>query len=341
MRISSFIFFLSFFILLFVPVLGLAAVISSPSLPYWGSGGLVSCTGNYYSGGGTPCTSLCDLIKTFINVIYFGITLVLFVAAPILFAWGGLMLLFSGGNPGRTGSAKKILTGTLVGILIVLCAYLIISEIITFLGLSGLIQGFNGSSFSCNVYSPGTTGGTTPSLPSAPSPPSASCTNPAECTQNPNNCCTGYSCGDTGVCFPNINYACVAKDGTYACSPSNSPSCSDAQGCSSNQPCIQISAPNCINTHAPTAIYTCNAGGTYACATSTASTDCSSAVGCDSGAACIQIDKSNCGSPISGGGCTNPPNPGDCFTSDTMVNKCCPGYHCVGDSLDATCHPDQ
>lgn len=132
-------------ILLTAPALALAATITSPSLPFWGGGssGLLSCTG-------ATCHSLCDLIQTFVNVTYFGITLVLFIAAPILFAWGGIMLIISGGNPGKTGEAKKILTGTLIGVVIVLSAFIIIKLFVDLFSLSSYIQGF-GSSFNCSA----------------------------------------------------------------------------------------------------------------------------------------------------------------------------------------------
>jgi hypothetical protein len=144
-------------ILLAAPVLTLA---QSPSIPFWAPNGLVSCTGQYNSSlfqGGTqlpvsnPCTSLCDLLHTFVNIVYFVVTLALFVFTPILFAWGGIMILVSGGNPGRRDSAKKILTGTLIGLLIVLFAFLIVKEFVHFFGLGGLIPGFDGNTFNCSV----------------------------------------------------------------------------------------------------------------------------------------------------------------------------------------------
>ncbi|MGB9608769.1 MAG: hypothetical protein ACPL3E_00120, partial [Minisyncoccia bacterium] len=38
-----------------------------------------------------PCSSLCDLIATGQNAIYLGITLALFVLAPIFFVVGGFL----------------------------------------------------------------------------------------------------------------------------------------------------------------------------------------------------------------------------------------------------------
>lgn len=109
-------------------------------LGFWAPSGLVSCTGAGPVGGTDQrnCRNLNDLIQTFLNVIAFGMTLALFVAAPILLAWGGLMILISGGSPDKIGSGKKILTGTVVGIVIVLASYLIVKLFVGALGIVGI-----------------------------------------------------------------------------------------------------------------------------------------------------------------------------------------------------------
>ncbi len=119
---------------------------STPNL--WGTppgfwGPLVSCTGNYLptnSDGSTPnpCTSLCDLIDTAINIIYFGMTLAIFIIAPVMIVIGGIMIMLSGANPGMLESGKKTLTATVIGLFIVLCAYLIVNTTITVLNISGV-----------------------------------------------------------------------------------------------------------------------------------------------------------------------------------------------------------
>ena len=131
---------------------------------YWGGpetqggrGGLVSCTapvevsGCVGGGGapaGVPCTSLCDLIHTIVHIIVFGMSLTIFGATPILFAWGGILILISSGNAGKISDGKKILTGTLIGLLIILSAYLIVKTFVVTLGLTGYIPGF-GNAFTC------------------------------------------------------------------------------------------------------------------------------------------------------------------------------------------------
>jgi len=131
-------------VLLTAPVISMAA--SMPGIwpgGFWAPKGLVSCGGA--GNGGTdnkPCQDVNDLIQTALNVIAFGMTLALFVAAPILIAWGGLMILISGGSPDKIGSGKKILTGTVIGIVIILCSYLAIYTLVSILGITG-IGGFS------------------------------------------------------------------------------------------------------------------------------------------------------------------------------------------------------
>lgn len=118
---------------------------------YWATNGLVSCTGNYLaSNTGAQCASLCDLIDTFINVLYFGMTLAIFVIAPIMFVVGGIMLLLAGARPEMLTAGKKALTATVIGLVIVLCSYLIVSTVISVLNITG-VGGFGNSS--CSVTS--------------------------------------------------------------------------------------------------------------------------------------------------------------------------------------------
>jgi FtsH-binding integral membrane protein len=115
---------------------------------YWGP--LVSCTGNYLTknSDGTPtnpCTSLCDLIDTFINIVYFGMSIAIFIIAPIMVVVGGVMILMAGANPGMLESGRKAITAAVVGLIIVLCAYLIVNTFITVLSVTG-VGGFGNNS---------------------------------------------------------------------------------------------------------------------------------------------------------------------------------------------------
>lgn len=108
---------------------------------FWGP--LVSCTGdvagiNPNPANLPPCTSLCNLIGTFINIIFFIISLCFFILAPIMFAVGGIMVMVSGANPEMLSTGKRILKAAAIGVIIVLCAYLIVATFISFLGVTGI-----------------------------------------------------------------------------------------------------------------------------------------------------------------------------------------------------------
>ena len=110
-------------------------------------GPLVTCTGAG-AGGTKTCTNLCDLISTAANVVYFGIGVVIWIIAPIMIAWSGIRLVFSRGNPEATSGARKMIWGVVIGLFIVLCAYLIVYTFISVLGITG-IGGFGTSA--CQV----------------------------------------------------------------------------------------------------------------------------------------------------------------------------------------------
>ncbi len=113
---------------------------------FWGP--IVSCTGNYPIGaqaqpaGTTPyCQSLNDLLQTFINAIYLLMSIGLFIIAPILFIIGGIMMIMSSGNPEKIGQARKTMIGAVIGVVIVLSAYLIVNTIVSVLNIKG-VSGF-------------------------------------------------------------------------------------------------------------------------------------------------------------------------------------------------------
>lgn len=125
---------------------------TNPSLwptGFWAPNGLVSCTGNYIPGSGAnSCTNLCDLIGTIINIIYFAMSIAIFIVAPIMFVVGSIMVMVSGANPEMLGRGKKVLLSTVIGLVIVLCAYLVVATIISVLGING-VGGFGNAI--CNV----------------------------------------------------------------------------------------------------------------------------------------------------------------------------------------------
>ena len=150
---------IAFITLLLVIVPSIALAYSTPTLwptGFWGP--LVSCTGNPYiinsNSGTTPttnpnaCQNLCDLVNTFINIIYFAISIAFFIIAPILFLVGGIMVMVAGANPEMLSKGKSTLKATAIGVLIVLCSYLIVLTAVQALNISG-VGGFSSNSPSC------------------------------------------------------------------------------------------------------------------------------------------------------------------------------------------------
>jgi hypothetical protein len=146
-----------------VPMVSFAAANGSWTAPnlfgnppgFWGP--IVWCTGNYlanpqYVGNTHPatCNNLCDLIETVINVVYLLMSIAIFVIAPILVVWGGIMIMFAGANPGTLETGKKILLGLVIGIAITLLAYLLINTVLSVLNITS-IGGFNGGPSTCSV----------------------------------------------------------------------------------------------------------------------------------------------------------------------------------------------
>ena len=137
---------------------------------YWGTNpSLLSCTGNYPIGGTASgassapnCTDLGQLLQTFVNVIYLAMSISLFIIAPILFLVGAIMIMMAGANPNMLTKGKQTLVGVVVGVIIVLCAYLIVNTVISIFGITG-ITGFSNSqsSGSSGTSGSGTSGGGT------------------------------------------------------------------------------------------------------------------------------------------------------------------------------------
>jgi hypothetical protein len=162
----------AFIALLLIGVPSIALAYSPPSLwpmGYWGQNngngvpGLVSCSGNPYTINGAntinnnACKNLCDLVDTIINIIYFIISIAFFIIAPISFIIGGIMIMLAGANPEMLSKGKSLLKATAIGVLIVLCSYLIVATFIAAFGSTSLgnyIQGFGSSGSSLNCSAP-------------------------------------------------------------------------------------------------------------------------------------------------------------------------------------------
>jgi len=126
---------------------------------------------------------------------------------------GGVMFLTAAGDPGRIGTAKKILTSVVIGLFIIFLAWLIVDTVITFLTPAGSpFQ--NWSTINCPVCGDGNcdSGETSENCPAdcgapppPPPPPPAECPNGTcnvaggECTTCPADCNVAACCGN-GLC---------------------------------------------------------------------------------------------------------------------------------------------
>src|SRR3989344_6849024 len=130
----------------------------SVSIPYWGANPpILSCTGNYdpqnppQAGPTRPCTSLCDLIFTARNVVYFAITLTLFAIAPAMFLWGGFLMVVSGGSAERFGKGRKVLVNTAIGVALALGAFVIVATLLWAAGARLGVGGVGWPDIQCRI----------------------------------------------------------------------------------------------------------------------------------------------------------------------------------------------
>ena len=188
------------------------AWITCPVCPEELQGGLVPC-GRMCDDPCTaececaPCT-LCHLFVLFKRIIDFLAKDVLFPLAVLMIVVGGVMFLTAAGDPGKMGTAKKILTSVVIGLVIIFLAWLIVDTIIMFITKSGSplqnwktincpISGFCGDG-NCDPWE-------TPVNCSADCAAPAECPNGAcnvaggECTTCPADCNVTTCCGN-GIC---------------------------------------------------------------------------------------------------------------------------------------------
>ncbi len=116
--------FIIIMILLLVPVISFAY---NPGDP------LVPCTATT---GQPPC-GWNDLMNLVNNIITFVLRDMVIPIAAIMSAYAGFLLVTSGGSTESRGKAKKIFTSAVVGLIIALVAWLVVSTILVILGFNG------------------------------------------------------------------------------------------------------------------------------------------------------------------------------------------------------------
>ena len=113
------------------------------------AGPLTVCSGNYINAGTTyqsaQCQDLCDLFGQIIAIIYYIMAVGIWIIIPVMVLWAGIKLMMSRGDPAKTSEARKMVTGAMWGVGIMLVAYLLVSSFIGFLKLTDVVGGFGTS----------------------------------------------------------------------------------------------------------------------------------------------------------------------------------------------------
>lgn len=104
-----------------IPVL-LLIILAALSLPLMAkTAGLVPCGG----ANEKECTA-CDLVVLFQNVLDYALVLAFTIAVGFI-AYGGIRLIFSAGNDANIKIGHKIITNALIGLVIILSAWMIVN----------------------------------------------------------------------------------------------------------------------------------------------------------------------------------------------------------------------
>ena len=128
-KTTKFLIHLSIFLFLLIPIISFA---ETP--PVNTNTGLVPCNNSV---GGTSCdfNALMALVNKVINFILFSMAIPI---AAIMFAYAGFKMVIAGGEAAHARTeAKEIFTNTIIGLIIAVAAWLIISTILFIVGYDG------------------------------------------------------------------------------------------------------------------------------------------------------------------------------------------------------------
>jgi hypothetical protein len=89
---------------------------------------IVTCGGTNPDGSAQGMCKVCDIVELGMNILNFFVFFSTLLAT-LLFVNAGVLYLFSPANPGNISKAHKIFTNTLIGILIILCAWLVVDTV--------------------------------------------------------------------------------------------------------------------------------------------------------------------------------------------------------------------
>lgn len=91
-------------------------------------------------GDGTDFSVLCDLTANNIGSVVSSVVTILLIAAALIalffLIYGGLRWITSGGDKGKVDEARKTIIASIIGLIIALLAYFIITVVLGIFGLS-------------------------------------------------------------------------------------------------------------------------------------------------------------------------------------------------------------
>jgi len=123
-KIVTRIFFFSFiFCFLLVPY------VTQADSPWWP---LVQCGGPTQD----PCT-LCDLLELAQRVLHFA-TQMAFLIVVVFIVYGGFRWIFSMGKEENIRGGQEVITNAIIGLTIILCAWLIVNTVFWFIVQAGV-----------------------------------------------------------------------------------------------------------------------------------------------------------------------------------------------------------
>ena len=133
-KITKFLIFISIVSIFLLPAFSFAADAPSSSLVPCGVERYPIVEGDVKSGMvKNPC-GFNDIMTLINNVVTFIFKDMVIPIAAIMFAYAGVLLIFSGGDTSKRSKAKSIFINTAIGFIIAIAAWLIVYTILSTLG---------------------------------------------------------------------------------------------------------------------------------------------------------------------------------------------------------------
>ena len=98
------------------------------------AGGFVPC-GHAGADGEIDRCGLADVFEMIDLILDFIILTLTPVVAVLMLVIGGMMFFFAGTDPGMLEKAKKIITSTVIGLVIIFTAWIVISTFLNYIGV--------------------------------------------------------------------------------------------------------------------------------------------------------------------------------------------------------------